>query len=63
MEKFKELSYYEEILVNGGMDTVSRVSNEINSTWWAKGLNAIGDGIDFVSGFADGFVQGFKETI
>jgi hypothetical protein len=63
MEKFNELSLEEVILINGGMDSTSmQLINTASETWWWKGLNTINDAVDFVSGWGDGFLNGFSQA-
>jgi len=63
MDKFKELSFEEITFINGGMDSTSmQPIKDASGTWWWKGLSAMADVADFVSGLGDGFLGGFSQA-
>jgi bacteriocin-like protein len=63
MDKFKELTFEETQEVEGGMDSAGmQPIKDASQTWWWKGLAAMNDAADFLSGLGDGFIKGFKDT-
>jgi len=63
MEKFKELSIEEMQEVDGGMDEAGmQPLKNFQESWWGRGLSAMNDAADFISGLGDGFIHGFKST-
>ncbi|EAZ79437.1 hypothetical protein [Algoriphagus machipongonensis] len=61
MEKFKELKNIELIEIGGGQDDYF-FTDKIFDHWAYDILNAMNNIADSISGFGDGFVNGFKDT-
>lgn len=63
MEKFKELSLDELYGTNGGMDELAmQPFHDASETWWWKGLIALNDAADFISGVFSGLGPGFDNS-